>query len=86
MEGVYLSESRAVLECELDRVVEDFDGFGLVVGRIVDARVREEALRLSDRPDDEVLADAPLLAYLSPGRYAEVTSGYTFPLPAGFEA
>lgn len=86
VEGVYLAESQVVLECELERIVEEFDEFGLVVGRIVDARVREDALRLSDRADEKVLEDAPLLAYLSPGRYAEVASGYTFPLPAGFKA
>jgi flavin reductase (DIM6/NTAB) family NADH-FMN oxidoreductase RutF len=85
IDGVYLKDSQAVLECELDRIVEDFDEYGLVVGRIVEARVREEALRVTDRPDSEVLEVMPLLAYLSPGRYAEISSGYTFPLPAGFE-
>lgn len=86
VEGVVLADSQAVLECELERIVEDFGEYGLVVGRIVAARVRKEALRMSEKPDSQVLAASPLLAYLSPSRYAEISEGYTFPLPAGFKA
>ena len=31
-----------------------------------------------------LLLAAPLMAYLAPGRYAEIRSGHAFPYPAGF--
>ena len=41
-------------------------------------------MRLSDRADEELLSESPLLVYLAPGRYAEVREGPAFPYPIGF--
>lgn len=86
VEGVWLRDSYAVLECRLERIVDGFEDYGLVVGRIVEARVRRESLRLTERSDADLLLRAPLLAYLSPGRYAKVDESYVFPFPAEFQA
>ena len=48
------------------------------------AHVREDYLRVSERDDGDLIHDSPLLAYLSPGRYARITESYSFPFPAGF--
>ena len=69
---------------ERHRVVDGFGENSLICGRIVAAHVAEDALRVSDGDDAALLHDAPLLAYLHPGRYAEVGETHAFPLPEGF--
>lgn len=82
--GPLLRDAYAHLECELDRIVEGFGENGLVVGKIVAARVVESALRAADREDEAVIAENPLLAYLAPGQFARIDRGHNFPFPAGF--
>lgn len=84
VDGIVLRDASLVLECELLEIQDAFGEASLVVGRIVAARALEEALRASEVPDGDVLARAPLLAYLSPGHYAEIDEGHSFPFPAGF--
>ncbi len=82
--GPLLRDSYLQLECEVDRVVDGFGDNSLIVGRVVAARVLSEALRSNDRDDAELIAQSPLLVYLSPGYYGEVGRAYNFPLPSGF--
>lgn len=84
VDGRVLKGARLVLECELDRVIDGFDGQSLVIGRIVAARAHPDALRTSEVDDDRIVRRAPLLAYLSPGRFAEISDSRTFPFPAEF--
>jgi flavin reductase (DIM6/NTAB) family NADH-FMN oxidoreductase RutF len=80
VEGCYLH-----LECRLDRVI---DGFGddsvVVVGEIVAASAAEDAVRHSDGDDADLIARSPLLAYVSPGRFASVHETLSFPYPRDF--
>jgi flavin reductase (DIM6/NTAB) family NADH-FMN oxidoreductase RutF len=84
VDGVFIEDGYLFLECELERAIDGFGENSLVTGRIVAAYVAEEALRTSEREDGEVLRSAPLLAYLPPGRYAEIREGLAFPFPSGF--
>ena len=79
IEGAYLQ-----LECRLERVVEGFGENGLVVGKIVAARVLEMATRSLDREDQCLVAEHPLLVYLAPGQFARIGESQSFPFPAGF--
>jgi flavin reductase (DIM6/NTAB) family NADH-FMN oxidoreductase RutF len=84
VDGVLVHGCYLFLECELDRIVEGFDGAGLVVGKVVAAAAREEARRDPDRDDADILHRLPPLAYLNPGRFAAVGESLAFPFPAGF--
>ena len=87
VEGRFLEKGYAFLECELDRTVDGFGDASLVAGKIVSARIHPDALRKSEASDQELLRSHPLLAFLSPDRYARVgKETYTFPYPADFEA
>lgn len=79
VEGCYL-----YLECRLERIVEGFGENALVVGEIVAAWAAEEALRISDGDDADTIAHDPLLAYLSPGRFAAVERSFSFPFTIDF--
>jgi len=73
------------LECELQQTVEELGENALIIGRIVSARVAEDALRASGLDDGDLVFNAPLLAYLYPGRFAEISNSTQLPFPAGFK-
>jgi len=84
VEGVLLTGAAAWLECELERVVDGFGENTLIVGRVVAAAVDERSLRDPDVDDGELIHHEPLLAYLSPGRFASVGQSMSFPFPSDF--
>lgn len=79
-----VADAYAVLECELDRMVEGFDGAGMVVGEAVKKHVHTDAYRSDDTEASELLRRAPSLVYLYPDRFAEVSETESFPFPEGF--
>ena len=79
LEGAYVH-----MECELDRIVDGFGENGLVVGRVVAARVDQDSLRRRALEDQQLIAESPLLAYLAPGQFARIDRGQNFPFPSGF--
>jgi flavin reductase (DIM6/NTAB) family NADH-FMN oxidoreductase RutF len=85
IDGVLLEGGSAFLECELDRVVDGFGVNSLIVGRVVAARVAEDAERFCDGDDQALIHGSPLLAYLNPGRFAAIEDSLSFPFPAGMK-
>lgn len=83
--GVLVRDAYVWLECRLERVIEGFGENSIIVGEIVAAAIDERALRVSDGDDAEVTAAVPLLAYVSPGRFAEIRETYSFPYPADWK-
>lgn len=83
--GVVLAGAYLVFECELARIVDGFGSWSLIAGRIVAARARRECVRTSEASDGRIFERSPLLAYVSPGRYAEIRETRAFPFPAGFK-
>lgn len=85
VDGVLVAGGSLFLECRLDQVV---DGLGehnaLIIGRVVAASAAADALRDADRDDADLVWASPLLAYLYPGRIAEVRASTAFPFPEGF--
>lgn len=85
IDSVFLQDGYVYLECEH---VQTLDGFGpnsLIIGRIVAAHVSEEAMRSEAIDDSDVVYNAPLLAYLQPGRFAAIARSNAFPFPASFK-
>ena len=84
LEGILLEDAHLWLECELDRIVDGFGAASLVAGRVVAAHAREESMRVSGGDDQERIRRHPLLAYVSPDRWAEIRETDSFPFPEGF--
>lgn len=84
VKGAHLVGAAVMLECELDRVVDDIGSNSLIVGRVVAARTAAEAERGPDRDDADVLAASPLLAFLPPDRFTAIDEGNSFPFHAGW--
>lgn len=84
VDGIFIEDAYLYLECVLDRIVDDFGENSLIAGRVVAAHVREDYLRDTDRDDNDLIHESPLLAYLSPERYASIRDSNSFPFPANF--
>jgi flavin reductase (DIM6/NTAB) family NADH-FMN oxidoreductase RutF len=85
VDGVLVQDAYLWLECRLDRIIDGFGPNTLVIGRVVAASVEEGALRASDSDDADLIREQPLLAYLSPGRFASVSESFSFPFHANFK-
>lgn len=84
VDGVLVTGCYLYLECSLHSVLDDFDSYSLIIGKIVAAAAHEDALRKQEIDDSDQIFRFPLLAYLQPGRIAEIRESTTFPLPEGF--
>ena len=82
--GPLLADALLHLECELDRTVDELEDNSLVIGRVVAAHIDDRALRLLDREDEDVLAAAPVVAYLQPDRFTAIDRAQAFPFHAGW--
>lgn len=85
VDGVLVQEAYLWLECTLERIVDGFGRNTLIVGRVVAASADERAIREPDADDAEVIREAPLLAYISPGRFARVSESLSFPFHVNFK-
>jgi flavin reductase (DIM6/NTAB) family NADH-FMN oxidoreductase RutF len=85
VDGVLAEGGYLFLECELERIVDGFGENSMIVGKIVAARVDSRSERIPDRDDQVLIHDAPLMAYLHPGRFTEISQSNSFPFPAGME-
>lgn len=83
--AVFVQDGYLFLECELEQMVDGLGENSLIIGRIRHARVAPDALRSSDRDDEDLVVASPLLAYLYPGRFAEITNSTKLPFPSGFK-
>jgi flavin reductase (DIM6/NTAB) family NADH-FMN oxidoreductase RutF len=84
LEGVLVQGCYAFLECTLHSIIDGFGLNSLIIGNVVAAAAYEDALRAQERDEGEQIFQFPLLAYVSPGRLAEVRQTTAFPFPKGF--
>ena len=84
VEGVLVRDAYLWLECRLDRIVEGFGENSLVIGRVVAASVDARFRRDAEGDDADLVASSPLLAYVSPGRFARIEDSNSFPYHTNF--
>jgi flavin reductase (DIM6/NTAB) family NADH-FMN oxidoreductase RutF len=84
IDGRIVAGSPLTLELELVRVVDGFGRASLIVGRVVAASARPDAVRAAEVDDADLVQQVGLLAYVHPGRFAVVRETHGFPLPVDF--
>jgi flavin reductase (DIM6/NTAB) family NADH-FMN oxidoreductase RutF len=84
VDGVLVQGCYLFLECTLHRILDGFGPNSLIIGHVVAAAAHEDALRVEERDEGDQIFQFPLLAYLSPGRVAEIRQSLAFPFPKGF--
>jgi flavin reductase (DIM6/NTAB) family NADH-FMN oxidoreductase RutF len=85
VDAPFVADGYLFLECELQQRVDNLGDNSLIIGCVISARIAEDALRSSGQDDEDLVFNAPLLAYLYPGRFAEISSTTQLPFPAGFK-
>jgi flavin reductase (DIM6/NTAB) family NADH-FMN oxidoreductase RutF len=85
VDGVLVRGAYLWLECTLERILEGFGDNSLIIGKVVAASADERYLRNSETETDDPIHNAPLLAYLSPGRFATVDDSSSFPYHVNFQ-
>jgi flavin reductase (DIM6/NTAB) family NADH-FMN oxidoreductase RutF len=84
VDGVLLKGCQVALECTLHSTLDGYGPNSLIIGNVVAAAAREDALRDEGRDEGDQIFQSPLLAYVSPGRLAEVRQTTAFPFPKDF--
>jgi flavin reductase (DIM6/NTAB) family NADH-FMN oxidoreductase RutF len=84
VEGVLVEGGYLFLECTLHSILDGFGQNSLIIGEVVAALAREDALRDVEHDEADQIYRHPIPAYLSPGRLAEIRQTVAFPFPAGY--
>ena len=84
VDGVLVHGCCLFLECTLHSILDGFGPNSLIIGSVVAASAHEDALRSEERDENDQIFQHPLLAYLNPGRFAEIRQTLALPLPKGF--
>ena len=85
MDAPLIKDAYMYLECELYKIIDGFDSYSLITGKIKVASVHQAYLRISDQDEQLQLFKNPLLAYIASGRFAAVSETYKFPFPKDFK-
>ena len=81
IDGPMLKDAYLYFECRHHITIDGFGENSLVTGQITAAYVREDALRQVDYDDAQLIFNAPLLAFLDPGRFTIIKDSFAFPYP-----
>ncbi|MDJ0654726.1 MAG: flavin reductase [Xanthomonadales bacterium] len=81
VDGELLTDAYLHLECTHHATFEGFGRNILITGQIVAAHVAKDALRSSDRDDQQLVHNSPLVSYLHPGRFFSIADSNAFPFP-----
>jgi flavin reductase (DIM6/NTAB) family NADH-FMN oxidoreductase RutF len=84
VDGVLVKDCSVFLECTLHSIVDGFGRNSLIIGNVVAALADEDVVRAEERDEADQIFQNPLLAYLNPGRMAEIRQSVAFPFPQGF--
>ncbi len=84
IDSLFVEDGYLFLECQLAKTIDGFGVNSIIIGSVIAAYVDQNALRVSEREDGELIHSNPLLAYISPGRFGRIEESYNFPFPSGY--
>jgi len=79
-----IADAYLYLECRLHKIIDGFDDYSIITGRINAAYAHRNYIKFSDMDEEEQILKNPLLAYISPGRFAKISETNNFPFPKNF--
>jgi len=84
IDALFIKNAYLYLECTLFKIMDGFDGYSFITGKVKAAFVDKNYLRESEKDEQQQIYEHPLLAYLAHGRFAHITETFNFPFPKGF--
>ncbi len=80
-----IADAYLYLECRLYKIIDGFDDYSIITGRINAAYAHRNYIKFSDMDEEGQILKNPLLAYISPGRFARISQTNNFPFPKNFK-
>jgi flavin reductase (DIM6/NTAB) family NADH-FMN oxidoreductase RutF len=74
-----------MLDCSLYKIIDGFDDYSLITGRVEQAMVHKDYKIVSDEGQQKQIYDHPLLAYIAQGRFASIKETLSYPYPKDFQ-
>lgn len=84
-ESIFVKDSYVMLDCILHKVIDGFDDYSLITGKINQARVHKNYKIISDEGHQKQIYEHPLLAYIAQGRFASIKETLSYPYPKDFK-
>jgi flavin reductase (DIM6/NTAB) family NADH-FMN oxidoreductase RutF len=81
IDAAFVDHSNVYFECRQFRTISGFGDNCLITGEIIAAYADSDILRASERDDQELIHEAPIFAYLAPGRFTAIDRSNSFPFP-----
>lgn len=85
IDAIFIKNAYLYLECALFRIMDGFDGYSFITGKVKAAFVDKNYIRESEKEEQQQLNEYPLLAYLAHGRFANIAETFNFPFPKDFK-
>ena len=83
--SIFVEDSYVMLDCSLHKIIDGFDDYSLITGRIVQAMVHKDYKIISDEGHQNQIYEHPLLAYIAQGRFASIKETLSYPYPKDFQ-
>lgn len=83
--SIFIRDSYVMLDCSLHKIIDDFDDYSLITGKINRAWVHKAYKIVSDEGHQQQIYENPLLAYIAQGRFAEIRETLSYPFPKDFK-
>ena len=83
--NLFIEDSYVLFECELFKIIDGFDDYSIITGKIKNALVHKNFKIYSDMDEQMHLQENPLLGYIAQGRFASINETFKFPFPRNFQ-
>lgn len=85
IDALLIKNAYLFFECKLFKIIDGFEDYSIITGKIEEAYVNKNYLKVSEKDEQEQIRENPLLAYIANGRFARIKKTYNFPFPKGFK-
>ena len=82
VDGIVIDDAYLYFECQHLKTIDGFGDNCLITGEVIAAYAHPDYIRSAELDDQELIHEAPLMAYLPPSRFATTTRSNAFPFPA----
>jgi flavin reductase (DIM6/NTAB) family NADH-FMN oxidoreductase RutF len=83
--SIFVKDSYVMLDCSLYKIIDGFDDYSLITGKVEQAMVHKDYKIVSAEGNQKQIYDHPLLAYIAQGRFASIKETLSYPYPKDFQ-
>ncbi len=84
-DNIFIADSYVLFECTLFKIIDGFDSYSIITGKIDAAFVHKDYKIFSEVDQQKHVYDNSLLAYIAQGRFADIKETLSYPYPKDFQ-